>query len=219
MTGKREAIMRAARSVFGRVGYRGASIDMIAAEAEVSTRTIYNHFDNKEELFATVLAESTHQVTTAQESIIQHHLGEVTDLEAHLVALIKAWMAPMPELADHFTMTRRINAEADNIPQELFETWQEAGPLRVRRALATQMARLADRGLIETDDPAFAANHFAMLLTATANSKTGFGTARLDQSEIDKIATTVVHAFLNGYLPRSQPGSEGIGAQLPDRGQ
>jgi AcrR family transcriptional regulator len=210
MTGKREAIMRAARSVFGRVGYRGASIDVIAAEAEVSTRTIYNHFENKEELFATVLTESSHQVATAHESIIQHHLGEVTDLEADLIALSKAWVAPMPEFADHFTMVRRINAEVDNFTRELYNAWQEAGPLRVHRALAAQMARLADRGLLEIDDPEFAAHHFAVLLTATVNSRTQFGAAQLNQSEIDKIATTVVRAFLHGYLPRAvgQPSDD-----------
>ena len=48
-----------------RLGYTRASIDAIAAAAEVSTRTIYKHFANKEELFATVLEASATEVADA----------------------------------------------------------------------------------------------------------------------------------------------------------
>ena len=41
---KREAILRGALTVFARDGYTRASIDAIAKEGEVSTRTLYNHF-------------------------------------------------------------------------------------------------------------------------------------------------------------------------------
>ncbi|HWN32249.1 MAG TPA: helix-turn-helix domain-containing protein, partial [Pseudonocardia sp.] len=42
---KRDAIMTAARVVFGRESYLRTSIDAIPGEAGVSTRTIYNHFE------------------------------------------------------------------------------------------------------------------------------------------------------------------------------
>ena len=74
---KRRSILDGALRVFGRVGYLGASIDMIATEAEVSTRTIYNHFENKEELFSTVLLESSTRVAVAREETVERHLGGV----------------------------------------------------------------------------------------------------------------------------------------------
>ncbi len=194
--------MRAARAVFGRVGYLGASIDMIAAEAGVSTRTIYNHFENKEHLFTTVLTESSHQVAAAYEAIIQRHLGEVTDLEADLIAFGREWLRPRPEFADHFAIVRRINAEAERFPRELHEAWQEAGPLRVQRALTTRMARLSDQGLLRIDDAECAAQHFTILITAGVTSRTQLGATPLEEPEINRIATAGVHAFLYGYLPR-----------------
>jgi AcrR family transcriptional regulator len=54
---KRRAIIDGATAVFGRDGYTRAGIDSIAKEAGVSTRTIYNHFANKEELFLCTLNE------------------------------------------------------------------------------------------------------------------------------------------------------------------
>ncbi|MFD2415452.1 TetR family transcriptional regulator [Amycolatopsis pigmentata] len=48
-------------------------IEVIAAEAEVSTRTIYNHFENKEQLFSTVLTERATQVADARDALIDKH--------------------------------------------------------------------------------------------------------------------------------------------------
>ena len=52
---KREAILKAARTIFVRSGYRGASMDAIAEQAPVSKPTLYSHFGNKHELFVAVI--------------------------------------------------------------------------------------------------------------------------------------------------------------------
>jgi AcrR family transcriptional regulator len=187
--------------VFGRVGYLGASIDMIAAEAEVSTRTIYNHFENKEELFSTVLLESSTRVAVAREEIIERHLGEVGELEGALIALAKEWVRPNPDFDSHFRIVRRLRAESDRFPPEVVASWQEAGPLRARRALAAQMARLADGGLLVVVDPELAAQQFMALITDATISRAEFSATALE-SEIDRIARAGVHTFLYGYLPR-----------------
>jgi AcrR family transcriptional regulator len=198
---KRRAILNAARRIFGQVGYLGASIDMIAGEAEVSTRTIYNHFDNKEQLFSTVLLESSNQVAASREALIQRHLGEVTDLEGDLIALAKEWARPNPEFEDHFRIVRRLRAESDRFPPQLVKQWQEAGPLRARRALAARMTRLGERGLLLVRDPEMAAQQFMALITDTTVSRAEFSATALE-SEIDLIARRGVHTFLYGYLPR-----------------
>ena len=202
LTEKRRAILTGALRVFGRVGYLGASIDMIAAEAEVSTRTIYNHFENKEQLFATVLMESSTQVAGAREAVIQRHLGDVEDLESSLVALAKDWVRPTPEFEDHFRIVRRLRAESERFPREIVRAWQEAGPLRARRALAIRMADLADRGLLAVADSEVAAQHFMALITDPTVSRAEFSATALE-FEIDRIARAGVHAFLYGYLPRT----------------
>jgi AcrR family transcriptional regulator len=51
----REAILKAAADVFGRLGYTTAKIADIAETAGVATGTVYNYFDNKEAVFAAIV--------------------------------------------------------------------------------------------------------------------------------------------------------------------
>ena len=52
---KREAIVQAAIAEFRANGFEATSVDKVAARAEVSKRTLYNHFPSKDELFAEIL--------------------------------------------------------------------------------------------------------------------------------------------------------------------
>lgn len=52
---KRDAILQAAIAEFRTHGFDATSMDKIAASAEVSKRTVYNHFPSKDDLFATIL--------------------------------------------------------------------------------------------------------------------------------------------------------------------
>ncbi|GAB2584137.1 hypothetical protein GCM10027168_16230 [Streptomyces capparidis] len=201
---KREAVLRASRKVFGRVGYLSASIDAIATEAGVSTRTIYNHFANKEQLFATVLTDSSERVAAAHEAVVERHIGsaaEVADLEAALVAMARELAGGWPEFADHFAMVRRMHAEGDRFPRHLRDAWRHAGPLRVERALAACLAGLADRGLLHVADPECAARHLFALTSDTWGVE-GPGLAEPPGDELDRTVTAGVRAFLYGYLPR-----------------
>lgn len=52
---KRQAILEAAQEEFVQSGFRGASMRRIAQRAQVSTRTLYNHYADKLALFAACL--------------------------------------------------------------------------------------------------------------------------------------------------------------------
>jgi AcrR family transcriptional regulator len=51
----RDHILKAAKDVFLEVGYERASMDVVAARAETSKRSLYAHFESKEKLFAAVV--------------------------------------------------------------------------------------------------------------------------------------------------------------------
>jgi AcrR family transcriptional regulator len=55
MEQKRTAIVTAARRAFLDGGYSQTAMDGIAEAAEVSVKTIYRHFENKDELFSAVM--------------------------------------------------------------------------------------------------------------------------------------------------------------------
>ncbi|WP_336216261.1 TetR/AcrR family transcriptional regulator [Nonomuraea sp. LPB2021202275-12-8] len=194
---KRQAILAGALTVFARDGYTRASIDAISAEAGVSTRTIYNHFTDKPELFQAVIQESAARAADAEIAIIDRHLRKITDLESDLIEFGRDWVTPMPDYADHFALVRQVNAETGHIPQEAIDAWREIGPLRVRRELAGHLRGLGERGLLRIDDPERAALHL-MLLVSAASPALGAGAPT--EEEIAEMVTAGVRTFLHGHL-------------------
>lgn len=55
---KRDAILQAARKIFGRDGLEAATLRAIAAEAGIAVGTVYLHYPSKEALYADMLAAS-----------------------------------------------------------------------------------------------------------------------------------------------------------------
>src|SRR4051812_11272388 len=51
----RERLLDAARDVFARSGFHGASVDEIASAASYSTGALYSNFDGKEDLFLALM--------------------------------------------------------------------------------------------------------------------------------------------------------------------
>lgn len=196
---KREAILTAALRVFGRDGYSRASIDVIAAEAEVSTRTIYNHFEGKEDLFRNVIEHSSVQVAEIQIALIAQHLDDVTDLDADLIAFGRAWATPNPDFEDHFALVRQIEAERAHIPQSTIEAWQNGGPLRVRREIALRLHHLTDRGLLTAADPDQAATHLVLLTATEVANRANHRPTPLPPAEVTRIVTAGIQTFLRGY--------------------
>ena len=195
---KRRAILVGALTVFARDGYTRANIDTISGEAGVSTRTIYNHFLDKAELFQVVIQESATRAAEVQIAIIERHLNKIIDLESDLVEFGMEFAVPPPGYAEHFALVRQINAEARHIPPTAITAWQETGPLRVRRELARHMAKARDRGLLRIDDPERAAIHLMTLVSVVDPAYLG---AVPSQDEITEIVTSSIRVFLHGYLP------------------
>lgn len=188
---KRQAILRGALSVFARDGYSRASIDAIAKEAGVSTRTLYNHFADKADLFRNVIQASSDEAARDQIAIIERHFHKVTDLEQDLVAFGRAMGAELGN-AEHFALVRQINAELGHIPAEAIEAWQETGPRKVERTLAAELEKLG------FTDPRRAAVHL-MLLTMTGDPSIR-GT-RPDEDDI----VAGVRVFLHGHDVEKRP--------------
>jgi AcrR family transcriptional regulator len=196
--GKRDAIDKAARRVFGRDGYARASIDAIAAEAGVSTRTIYNHFPGKEQLFTSVLHDSAAKVASTFVDMASR-LDPADDVEDYLLGLAYALVAQSTEHPEHFAMVRRILAEVDLFPPEAMSAWLEAGPRRVEVETSRCLADLAARGLIAAPDPLVAARHFGALTAAQVTRNSPTTSRPFTKPQVDKLLKAGIHAFLDGY--------------------
>ncbi len=60
---KRQAIIDAAKQAFQELGVQGTSMDELSARAQVSKRTVYNHFASKEALVMYLIGELWQQAT------------------------------------------------------------------------------------------------------------------------------------------------------------
>ena len=189
---KQRALLDGALRVFARDGYTRASVDALAAEAGVSSRTIYNHYVDKAGLFRAVILDSSDQVVARQTALADALLGRVVDLEPDLVEFGLGWAAPDPETRPQFALVRHIRADIDHIDPDTIAAWQQRGPLRVRQALAAHLSRLADRGLLAVDDPAMAALHLVQL---TAGSVA----AEPPDADREQIVRAGVRVFLRAY--------------------
>ena len=86
---RRERVLAVALEVFGRYGFRKASMDEIARSADISRQGLYLHFANKEALFrAAVRAELDSALDDASRSLDERGVG----LERRVVAALDAWL-------------------------------------------------------------------------------------------------------------------------------
>jgi AcrR family transcriptional regulator len=198
---KREAIVSAARSTFGTTGFARTSIESIAAEAGVSTRTIYKHFRSKDELFASVLQEGASAVADDYVAAVRAGIAAAKTPRERLFVLARAVTKEALGHSEHFAMVRQIAGEAAHLPPDVLKTWRAAGPDRVEQETIAQLCALHDEGLLEIDDLRRAAQHlFALTLWEVSNRRVG--RPRLTGKAADAAIAAGVEVFARGYAPR-----------------
>ncbi|MEV5607751.1 TetR/AcrR family transcriptional regulator [Streptomyces sp. NPDC052225] len=198
---KRQALLRGARTVFGREGYARAGIDQIAAEAGVSTRTLYNHFGGKENLFREALLDSAAVVTAAHVAIAERHLTKVTDVEKDLLAFAREWMGQRGEHVAHMLLVRQIIAEGPHLPAGVVEAWQRTGPQATVDAVRERLAALGAQGLLAIDEAGSpeAARYLMLLVPGAVTVDTFFGVVPMSEAEVDARVQSGVRTFLRLY--------------------
>ena len=139
---KRRLIVEAATDVFLQNGYRGTSMDEIAARAGVSKQTVYKQFGDKEGLFTEIVLGTIDQVGepffagigTLEDS--ENLEPELRELARRLVGIVED-----PRLLQ---LRRLVVAEAGRFP-ELGRTYYERGPGRTSATLTSTFQNLAER--------------------------------------------------------------------------
>lgn len=198
---KRQAILDAATSVFLSKGYLGTSMDEIAALAEVSKQTVYKHFADKEQLFNEIVLGTVNEASDPVYDEVTN-LADSGDLEADLRDLARRQlsMVMQPRIMQ---LRRLVIGEVGRFPA-LGKTFYEQGPGRTMGALAEAFERLAERGLLELDDPSLAAVHFNwLIMSAPINRAMLLGNDKPPKkAELDRYVDAGVKAFLAAYGKR-----------------
>lgn len=190
---KREAIVQAAIAEFRAQGFQLTSMDRVAARAEVSKRTVYNHFPSKEALFTDILERLWASSQVSEE--LAYQPGKA--LEAQLLALMLAKLALLanPSFLD---LARVAIAETIHSPERTGEVLARFGE---REEHLTTWIRAAQAdGQLQTTDPALAGQQLHALVKAFAFwPQVTMGQLPLTEAEQQSVAASAVAMFLARY--------------------
>lgn len=195
---KRQAILEAAEDVFLTSGYLGTNMDELAAQSGVSKQTVYKHFGSKEALFVELVTT----MTNAAADRVHNEVPDPED-EAELVNYLQTYaerqlgIVMTPRLLQ---LRRLVIGEVGRFPA-LATALYESGPKRAMSALATVFERLADRGLLEIDDPFVAASQFNwLIMAAPLNEAMLLGDAAIpNTAKLRRHAAEGVRVFLSAH--------------------
>ncbi|WP_295813390.1 TetR/AcrR family transcriptional regulator [uncultured Nitratireductor sp.] len=203
---KRLSILDAGARAFCREGYAGANIDMIAAEAGVSRQTVYNHYGDKDKLFAAVVTEITQRCNARSFEVLASFPDQPTDLEKELTCFAERLIVNCLCDQDGKFLRKLIQREGERHPH-LFASWRNDGPGKVWSALAARFARLAYAGYLDMENPDVAARQFLALVNAELQMPALFG-EKLENDRLQETAACAVKTFLRAYRKREMHTKE-----------
>ena len=199
---RNDLLIAAATRAFLRDGYGSTSIDKVAAEAGVSTRTIYERFKNKGDLLSAVISRL---VERDMETVLATEELDRLDPRQALTAIgeVITGRACNPDSAALF---RICAAESHRFP-ELAAKMRGSAKARVDNAIANYLRRQTLRGALSLADPDRAASLFLQMVCAELHECLLFGSAE-DMAKLDSETHLrhVVDIFLNGAVPRRESG-------------
>ncbi|MGV8860675.1 MAG: TetR/AcrR family transcriptional regulator [Pseudomonas sp.] len=190
---KREAIVQAAIAEFRANGFEVTSMDKIAALAEVSKRTVYNHFPSKEELFSEILQQLW--ISSADRLDMTYHPER--PLRDQLQELL---VSKMQMLADsNFLDLARVAIAATIHSPERAQNMVSRLNEREESFTAWIRAAQAD-GRFKAVDPSFAATQIHALLKAFAFwPQITLGAPTLAPAAQMSVIESALDLFLGGY--------------------
>lgn len=190
---KRDAIVQAAIVEFRANGFEATSVDKVAARAEVSKRTLYNHFPSKDELFAAIL----HVLWESSASALQRAYDPARPLREQLLELLQGKLAMLSD--DNFLALARVAIAAGlHSPERAQEMVARIGE---KEGGMLEWVRAAQKhGALKAGDAAQAVKQLESLVKGVAFwPQVAMGQPRLAPAAQKKLAAATADLFLACY--------------------
>lgn len=191
---KRRQILSGARQVFLERGFDAASMGDIARAAGVSKGTLYVYFQNKEDLFAALVASECNE--TAERMFVLDR--NEPDVEKVLTKLGHSFIAAMVR-PEHMATLRTVIAIGSKFPQ-ISHRFFEAGPCQGIRRLSDYLNARVEQGDLVIPDAEQAASQFLSLCKDGVTVPILMGNAEQpDPAHTTKVVKGAVYMFMSAY--------------------
>lgn len=191
MSPKRDQIIEAAVVEFQEKGFAAASMDRISAAAEVSKRTVYKHFESKENLFRSIVAILSERISEGLN--IRYQTGVPIRDQLTELAWAEGQLLISPDV---MSMARMVVSETLRNPELAAET---QGKIDSTSSIIDMMRDATEDGQLDITDPAAAAQEFLALIKSKAFWPVLFGADIVTEAEMAKIVESSVSMILDHY--------------------
>jgi len=177
-------------------GYEGTTIEAIAADMNMTKRTVYARYPDKESLFKQAVRRGTECRAVSAQTIAATRRES---LEETLVAIAMLRIGLVAE-ADGARLQRLINTESYRFP-EIFQTYYDVAALPTIRFLADLLVEETRSGVLAIDEAMLAANVF-MSMVVSGPVRFILSGNELTHGDVDRRVRFAVRLFLEGARPR-----------------
>jgi AcrR family transcriptional regulator len=155
---RQQELLRAAASVFGRLGYHETTTNAIALEADVSPATLYQFFPNKEAIASVLASKYAREMTEAEKAIDAEGTLTFTEAIDELIEVCMSFNRRHPEFHT-LVLDAPLSASAREEKRALGRVFVEFIAARLRRELPAlsrsesshhgQVALMIFRGILD----------------------------------------------------------------------
>lgn len=188
----RSAIMKEALLLFGKKGYDGTSMDMIAKKIGISKATLYQYFENKEDLFAAVMKETPFHFNFM---MIKPEIDNY-DLPSAIKKIGMTYMSIF-DTPERIAFTRSIIRDSDKYP-EISKIYHKNGIGYVSQCVTDYLVRYKDQLKDDIDLYLAAKTYVSSLFGFAVQYKIIIGVDR--QYTDEEIVSTSTEIFLKGIM-------------------
>jgi len=186
---KMRLVVATAKKLFSENGFERTTIDAISEASGVTKKTIYNHFNSKEELFgATILDKVKEQFSIDSEELDENDPSKsLTIIANQFLGLIRRDEV----LGAHRTMFACATSH-----NELCNTFFKNAPLTVHAEVTKYLAKCKS---LNIKNHQLAADQFLSLFLGLDHIKCMLGFEKPSKSEDQELIKSNVDFFIRGY--------------------
>ncbi|RZG88070.1 TetR/AcrR family transcriptional regulator [Acinetobacter venetianus] len=191
---KRAKILQAAKSIFLKMGYHATNMNQIAKDAGVTKLTVYNHFQDKANLFICAIEESCEESICAKEIV----LTAESNFEQALYVMCHRALSIiyLPEALKLDRVLFELAAEQSPLTQQFFD----ASHTRMSNVWCDFFQQAVNFGFIQKDDPLKQSEMIVSLMLGLRHYRVLLGLDTVPTAiEIDQMIQQAVELFLLKY--------------------